>query len=381
MSKPSVLLVFAIMALIGLCGCTEDHRPLGYTRPDNYGIAGDDQLAGFLEDYRAANNIPAIACETIYGDSVLDQAAVGYRAMGLPEKVTLNDQWHLGSISKSMTATLFAIYVENGIFTWETTIGDIFPEYIETMHEDYVDVSLKNLLTHTSGFAGDIEFELASSLKLSGDPMMEQRRRFFEAVIDDEPAGEVGDYLYSNTGYVVAGAMLEKVKEDPWEVIMYRNFLGALHMNSTGFGAPGIPGLRDQPLGHTQNGSSWTPIFDDNPAFLGPAGTVHSTLSDIAKYLIMHKEGAQGQPDFLTQTSFDMLHTPAPGTDYAMGWIVRDPVLLHDGSNTLWYAVVTINATEDLATAIFMNCANEFIMTEAITDIIDILNSRYQAFL
>ena len=88
-----------------------------------FGVAGDGHLSEVLERIRQGNNLPASAAVSMTSTGVIELAATGLRAVGFPERVTDKDQWHLGSITKSMTATLAARLVEKGRITWDTRIG------------------------------------------------------------------------------------------------------------------------------------------------------------------------------------------------------------------------------------------------------------------
>jgi CubicO group peptidase (beta-lactamase class C family) len=97
-----------------------------------------------------------------------------------------------------------------------------------------------------------------------------------------------GEHLYSNGGYIVAGAMLEALTGQTWETLMEQELFQPLGITTAGFGAPGTSAVRDQPWGHLRSGGTWTPLSPgpgaDNPAAIGPAGTVHIALSDITLY-------------------------------------------------------------------------------------------------
>jgi CubicO group peptidase (beta-lactamase class C family) len=100
----------------------------------------------------------------------------------------------------------------------------------------------------------------------------------------------------------------------------------------------------------------------DNPEAIAPAGRVHMTIEDWARYVGLHLEGARGAPRLLSEASFRRLHTAPVGFEYAMGWIVADRawakgrVLTHAGSNTLWFCVTWIAPEVDLATLV---CSNQ----------------------
>ncbi len=77
---------------------------------------------------------------------VLAIRAVGVRKFGAAGAVTIEDRWHIGSCTKSMTATLPGILVEEWKVAWTTTVADIFPEV--KMHDQWRAVTLAQLLTH-----------------------------------------------------------------------------------------------------------------------------------------------------------------------------------------------------------------------------------------
>ena len=116
-----------------------------------------------------------------------------------------------------------------------------------------------------------------------------------------------------------------------------------LDMKSCGFGAPGRKDVVDQPWGHDAGGTPIAPgPAADNPPGLGPAGTVHCSLEDYGRFLALH---STGQPALVTPEAMQHLHT-AKNMGYAGGWMVvttpRGSVLVHSGSNTMWYATAMV---------------------------------------
>lgn len=105
----------------------------------------------------------------------------------------------------------------------------------------------------------------------------------------------------------------------------------------------------------------------DNPAVIGPAGTVHCSLADWAKYAAFQLRGARGEQVSLPADVFKKLHTPLPGDEeaYAFGWIVAErdwaggKALTHSGSNTMWFAVVWLAPQRNAAYLAATNCSHE----------------------
>ena len=75
----------------------------------------------------------------------------GTRTFGGAEAVTTSDLWHLGSCTKSMTATLIALLVERGDLDWDKTLPQLLPEFAKSMNPAYADVTLVDLLAHRAG--------------------------------------------------------------------------------------------------------------------------------------------------------------------------------------------------------------------------------------
>ena len=113
-----------------------------------------DNLNALLEPIRQQYNVPGLTAAFVRGRDLVALGAVGVRRIGATERVQANDLWHLGSNTKSMTATLIAMLVEQGKLTWQTTIADIFPDLLSKIRPDYHKLTLVQLLSHRAGIPG-----------------------------------------------------------------------------------------------------------------------------------------------------------------------------------------------------------------------------------
>src|SRR5258708_19691684 len=77
------------------------------------------------------------------GERIIAQGAAGVRKRGTAEHITLDNQFHLGSCSKAMTATLVAMLVEEGNLNWTTTLCDLFAPTLKPMHPAWEKVTLR----------------------------------------------------------------------------------------------------------------------------------------------------------------------------------------------------------------------------------------------
>src|SRR5262249_26330107 len=146
------------------------------------------------------------------------------------------------------TATLAALLVEDGLISWDTTPLDVWPELDTSINPAFRAITLRDLLSHTSGMKRDDNWSGAND-SASGTPM-EKRRAWAAGLLSKPPDVPRGTWSYSNVGYVVAGAMLEARTQTPWETLLTTRVFQPLGMTHSGFGAPGVTGLFDEPLGH-----------------------------------------------------------------------------------------------------------------------------------
>src|SRR5580765_3953321 len=237
--------------------------------------------AQILEPIRKKHNLPALAFAVVKEGKICDRAAVGVRKYGDPTPVTIDDQFHIGSCTKSMTATLTAMFIEEGKLRWDSTIAEVLPDLKGKMDAQYEIVTVGQLLTHRGGVPGSPPSAAWTEARLKKGTSREQRRKFVAAVLSQPPEAKPGTrFIYSNQGYAIVGAMLEKIADKPWETLITERLFKPLQMKSAGFGVPGTIGKMDEPWGHVRQGTKITPVQSDNPPAIGPAGIVHCSLED-----------------------------------------------------------------------------------------------------
>ncbi|MGD0615580.1 MAG: serine hydrolase domain-containing protein [Verrucomicrobiota bacterium] len=257
-----ILLGIMLLPALTVCGIAASAAP-----------STPADLAQALEVIRKKHDLPSLAVVVVKDGRICDRAAVGVRKSGDPTPVTTNDVFHIGSCTKSMTATLAALLIEEGKLRWDTTITDVFPELKGRMDKQYETVTVEQLLTHRGGVPGAPPAAAwKRAWEQQGTPIR-QRREFIEAVLSQPPEAAPGTkMIYSNQGYAILGAMLEKLTGTPWETLITERLFKPLHMDSAGFGPPGTTGAVDEPWGHTRRLTITVPSQEDNPPAIAPAG-------------------------------------------------------------------------------------------------------------
>jgi CubicO group peptidase (beta-lactamase class C family) len=317
------------------------------------------ELNPILKTTINGTEIPGMVAAVIVKGKIIATGAVGIRKKGSSKKVTINDQFHIGSNTKSMTATLAACLIEKKKISWDTTIGSIFKNVL--IHDQFKNVTLIQLLSNTGGLPKDIPQKLWRELWENKGTPREQRMQLVRGMLKGAPKYVPGiGYEYSNAGFSIAGAMLETVSNSSWENLIRKHIFKALKMNQSGFRAPTSTEKIEQPWGHNPVPVTPEPS-GDNPRGIAPAGAVHCSILDLAEYVNFHLNQKTGRV-LRNKKSFKTLHSARNSKkDYALGWVVTDrkwaggEALTHAGSNTMWYSVIWIAPNKKFAALVSTN--------------------------
>ncbi|MFJ6023212.1 serine hydrolase domain-containing protein [Brevundimonas sp. NPDC092305] len=321
--------------------------------------APSDQANAALDAEFTQHAPPAMVAAVVGRDGVIWSGVRGVRRSGGSEPATLDHLWHLGSNGKAMTAVLYARLVEQGRGKWGATLAEVFPDL--TIDPALQPVTIDDLLCHRSGISDrDV---MTREVLIAGHqdqrPTRQQRIDFTAMVLDKTPTGTRGTFSYSNANYVLAGAVIERLIDRPWEDAIKAEVFDPLGMASVGHGAP----QGDQPWGHRLMGETMGAVDPargaDNPPVFGPAGRMHMTVADYARFLHLYLTQGGGliRPEALAYLTTPPEGAPPP---YAYGWGVRaDPALGatlgHEGSNTMWHAIAQVAPDKGLAVLCIAN--------------------------
>lgn len=314
--------------------------------------------------------VPGLAFAATDEQGIIARGVAGVRASDGADPIRFDDRFHLGSLTKAMTATVAARLVERGLIRWDSTLGSVSPDLAAEIPEHTRGLTLASLLTHRSGMPDDRnDMQLLGNLWMLQGDITDQRFRASRTMLTriGEPDGP-RPFAYANANYVVAAHMLEMVTGRPWEDLIADELFGPLGLTCAGHGPPGMDDDQGaQPKGHARTPEGLRPMpalpGTDNPPVTGPAGRVHMSIGDLAAFARAHLAGLRGRPGILTPETFAALHTPPESGGYAFGWGIRgEPghrVSSHAGSNTRWFALMFVVPDENLAVVVAMNATPE----------------------
>ena len=301
-------------------------------------------LRGEIEKFRTMTGVPAVWAGTVTDDGDFVVEAVGVRQRNDPtNRAATTDQVHIGSCGKSMTSALYARLVEAGQAEWGLPVTSLFDD-IDDVDSGWSQATIDDLLRCRGGVAPNPPRSEMKALFEATEPLPDQRTAAATSVLRTAPK-TVGTFVYSNLGYILAGAAIERLAGMTFEEAVQSYVAEPLGMSSLGFGpAPLVSAHRPKlQLGPLVLGKgepvALGELKGDNPPVFSPAGRHHLTIEDWSRFLRFFLREGDG---FLTQQSIDhLLHIPEDNKrSIGMGWGSAQPhgSFAMQGSNTMWAA-------------------------------------------
>jgi CubicO group peptidase (beta-lactamase class C family) len=349
------------------------------------GAAPQGRADAAIESVRARyDKVGLFGLAVLADGTVCDNAASGERLFGSGELLprSLDTRYHWASMTKSMTATLMAIAIEDGLVPrgWDATLGEVFPAARGSAYER---ATLKQLASHQAGFQRDVPNGYAP-YAAGGGTLREQRQRCVASALENGAAYPPGSaFGYSNWGYVVLGHLVETLLGSTWEELLLSRLFLPLGVPLSREDAFGVPQGAEQPVGHwahfpfnprgqTRLLGAQAGFFFDEP-LRGPVGVFSGPLRAMAAYLAWHVRCHNGQDtlDILSAEGCRTLHTPANASihsDMALGWFCTrggfgredHPYCQHSGTKGYFFTRMTIVPALEKAFLVGLNqCDHE----------------------
>lgn len=265
------------------------------------------------DEFSGAVRVVAPDGEAVY------EAAFGLADRDANQRNTTQTPFHLGSADKSFTGLIIARLIEDGRLTWDTKLHSVLPQYPNPAFA--ADCTIRHLASHTSGLGA-----------LFDRPHWEKKRlhqrmdELFYAFASEPPAFSPGtSSAYSNEGFIVLGAVAERITGRSWYDLLSEWIYGPAGMASSGhFPYDALPvnvarGYRfadDDDLGLDARR-----INTDVLGYRGNScGGGYATVSDMTAYLRALRAGS-----IIPLAALDQMITPGqPGlADYGLGFIAR----------------------------------------------------------
>lgn len=314
-----------------------------------------------LDQLCRTHSVPGASLAVLTGGEVHGTAS-GVVNVATGVAATTDAVFQLGSISKVYTATLIARLVQDGRLTLDTAVRDIVPEFHLATPGAADPITVRQLLSHTSGVDADFYRDTGR-----GDDCL---ARYVEQCAEIDLVHPVGEAMsYSNAGYVVAGRIAERVAGVTWDAALAHWVLDPLGVTHSGTLPEGMLRFRAA-VGH--DGQPRVPVERlVMPRSIGPAGGVWASAADVVELARLHL--ADPTLEWLREPQADVPDEGRP-IRRALGWIQYDwdgrEVFGHDGETIGQYAFLRIVPDRQVAVALLTNAYSNLLYQELFTDLL-----------
>ena len=326
-------------------------------------LAGDDSKSAALHEYLTRLESFGFAGIIAISQNGLPIFVQGYGLANREQAVAWSPATvsTIGSITKQFTGAAVLRLQEQG----KLSTGDLITKYFENVPQDKRSITLRQLLTHSSGIV-----DLADA----GDFDAIDRDEFIRRAMGQElafPPGE--EYDYSNAGYSLLGAIIEQITGDSYETFLRRELLAPNGLYETGYLQPSW-GEGRLAQGYTDE-ERWgsvleRPFAEDGPYWVLRAnGGIHSTVYDMLRW-------GQALLDDRVLSAPSMKEYWAPhvdeggGSHYAYGWVVDEiadqKVITHNGGNGIFFADMAMVPEAGLVIFLQTNVRSSLPMVEGL---------------
>ena len=316
--------------------------------------------AARLAELATRNGVPGASLGILHRGRLIAEAATGTANLDAGIEATTDTVFQIGSISKVWTTTVAMALVDEGVLDLDAPIVSVLPEF-RTADQQLTDgVTLRHLLTHTSGIDGDFFADTGR-----GDDCLEKYTALLADVRANHPLGAT--LSYCNAGFTLLGRVLERVTGVQWDELMRERLFRPLGLTHT----VTLPeeALRFRAAhGHVGDPPAVAPMWGLMRS-AGPAGLICSVPREVLAFAQLHMDGgttAEGAKVLSVESATAMqtpqFKVPDPymlGHAWGLGWLLDEwdgqPVYGHDGGTIGQSAFLRVLPDDDLAICLLTN--------------------------
>jgi CubicO group peptidase (beta-lactamase class C family) len=260
--------------------------------------------AGRLAGLAARDRVPGASLAIWAGGQEM-QATHGVLSTATGVPVTAGSLFQIGSITKVWTATMIMQLAAEGRLSLNSPVAELLPGAKLGAPDGSAEITVRHLLTHTSGLEGDIFLDTGR-----GGGCVQRYVAGLSQAARGFPPGAA--YSYCNSGFVVLGRIIEVLDGGEWDASLRRRLIEPLGLTQTvtlpeqALLHRAAAGHRDHP-DEDQQVSVWS-----LPRSVGPAGLITASAHDVLSFARMHLDGgvAQDGSRVLGQDLVDAMRQP-----------------------------------------------------------------------
>jgi CubicO group peptidase (beta-lactamase class C family) len=311
--------------------------------------------------------VPGLAICIVKNGKVIFSEGLGFRDVKKGLKVTPQTLFAIGSCSKAFTATTMGILVDEGKLDWDKPVREYLPSFKLKDLFATERMTPRDLVCHRSGLP---RHDLMWYNSSAGRKEIFDRLRYLEPSKDFRTV-----FQYQNLMFMTAGYMVGQIMRTTWEEFVQERIFDPLGMNDSNFSVEDSKKAPDFALPYTERKDKVVEIPFRNIDTIGPAGSINSNVTDMAKWLLLNlNKGKQGEKQIISEASLKQIHSPQMlssqsirydelfYSSYGMGWGITayrgHLLLIHGGGIDGFTALVSLMPRDNFGLVILTNLGN-----------------------
>lgn len=276
---------------------------------------------------------PGATVAVVKDGAIIFERSFGVANFDTGEKTSSQTNYRLASITKTFTGMAIHMLAEKK----QLSIDDPVSRYLPELKEVAPRVTLKHLLTHTSGLP-----EYERLLPKNVDPAAPLKqivdRDVLAMVKSQQPVSEPGKrYRYNNTGYALLALVIERVSKQSYAEFLKRNVFTPAGMTSSIVYAKDAK-IANRALGYSTADAKITNTDQDRTTAVLGDGGIYSSARDLALWIDALDKNTLIDPKRLIDATSAHVKTDTPGLSYGLGWRVgteqNERVAFHTGTTS-----------------------------------------------
>lgn len=319
----------------------------------------EDKLTPFIEKILEDHDAVGLSIGITKDDEIIYAKGFGYENIKTKKKTTINTIYHMASVSKPFVATALVKLAEQGKLKLDDPVVKYLP-YFKLDGEESKKITIKQILTHTSGMPRNIGSDDWDKPSYGDDALEEYVRSINDAKLEFVPGSK---YSYSNSGFDILGDVIAKASGMTFEAYMQKYVLDASGMKNTTYLKPNyLPENWAAPHVLRLTTELWKHYpYNRKHA---PSSALHSNILDMAKWGIINlNRGTFKDHKLLNGKSHDLLLTPTFDTPWGekigLSWFLQSyegkKTILHTGEDTGFETQFIMYPEEKVSIAVMAN--------------------------
>jgi len=245
----------------------------------------EKQIAAIF-DGLATDQTPGLAVLVKQNGRVVFERGYGAKELRTGSRIDTKTNFRLASVTKQFTAMAVMLLVHDKKLTYETTLGQVFPEFPEYGKQ----ITIRQLLSHTGGLP-DYEDLMEAAENPRNVQLWSPEKQIQDAevlsLLEKETKGKFvpgTKWNYSNSGYVVLGVIVAKVSGKPFGEFLHERIFAPLKMSGTIVFQKGKNEISNRAYGHSKNGEAFKETDQSSTSATQGDGGVYSSVEDLSKW-------------------------------------------------------------------------------------------------